>query len=452
MNLQFVLIVMLSSVLPPKEENCQPEIIPDKCLETKSTHIFPLSRLLTDVQPPFSTANSILDFTPRKQCIYFPSNHQWKWEVKLQGNLKIDVSTIKSTLISEAASAIASATRCEGKFYGGINGETVSSSGQYNLALHAGVDAFACGNVLQFTCGNILKGFCPEWSKTRIGPSLGGADVDGSIALVSIVQDGKIIIEPKPSIGEPHLRTSPVVDILGDFARPLLNILEAGIPQIMKNSLAASIAQLIPSFDFDIPAHRSINNFGKSRSYLMTMYTFGVDPSVGPTDKILNFEHAGFVTDKSLGFIATGSRYIFAATYCKAGIYDVQQTIDFLNDDSPGNIRVASGDSLWSLSDRYYGAGWHWPSLARWNRIMLDRLTTGTTLLIPRPSELFKSVSASVVVEPSMSLWKIWKAGESYCKGRNLELHSWEELFREAVGGSEILFPETSAALCRESP
>jgi nucleoid-associated protein YgaU len=77
--------------------------------------------------------------------------------------------------------------------------------------------------------------------------------------------------------------------------------------------------------------------------------------------------------------------------------------------DITGSVKVAPGDSLWKLAERYFGNGLRWRRLAALNPQLADpsRIRVGEWIRVPSER---KQSEKQVVIQPGDTLWKVAQA------------------------------------------
>lgn len=93
-----------------------------------------------------------------------------------------------------------------------------------------------------------------------------------------------------------------------------------------------------------------------------------------------------------------------------------QKAIDGL----PGNHTVAAGETLWSISEKYYKTGYNWGDIAKANNLpSADLIEAGQTIVIPTVTPIMPQgqvASGTTVTQPAAktytvvrgdTLWKI---------------------------------------------
>ncbi len=97
----------------------------------------------------------------------------------------------------------------------------------------------------------------------------------------------------------------------------------------------------------------------------------------------------------------------------------------------PNTHTVIKGETLWKISETYFGSGYNWVDIAKANNLKNpDRIEEGQVLTIPKktsnlPSENNSSISgANYTVVKGDSLWKI--AVRSYGDG-----YKWTQIAKE---------------------
>ena len=78
----------------------------------------------------------------------------------------------------------------------------------------------------------------------------------------------------------------------------------------------------------------------------------------------------------------------------------------------PVTHKVAQGEDLWTIAEKYYGSGYNWVSIVSENNLTNpDRLLVGQKLIIPKTTvinvETTQSVGEKHTVLPGESLWDI---------------------------------------------
>lgn len=114
---------------------------------------------------------------------------------------------------------------------------------------------------------------------------------------------------------------------------------------------------------------------------------------------------------------------------------------------------VKKGETLWTLSERYYGTGFEWRKIAEANRLPNPRIIdVGQKLMIPQGVQKGPSISATSTELPKSYMVvagdSLWKIAQAYY-GTGFE---WVNIAREnKLTTPDLIYPGTVLQLFRRS-